>query len=126
MGKLHHLALGALDVAGLAAFYRDRLGLREVRRQHEPEGALRSVWLDLGGALLMIERAEEPSCSVACVGTGVFLLALRLEARRRGELEETLAAAGFPAESRTEHTTYFRDPEGNRVALSSYPIGEYV
>ena len=27
-------------------------------------------------------------------------------------------------EAETEHTLYFRDPEGRRVALSSYPLPE--
>ena len=30
--KLHHLALGARDIDRVAAFYRDLLGLREVKR----------------------------------------------------------------------------------------------
>jgi len=121
-GKLHHLALGARDVERVASFYRDLLGLREVTRHHEPGGRLRSIWLDLGGPVLMVERTEEPARRVEGVGAGPFLLALTAEPEMRDALVRSLPAAGFPIESRTEHTLYFRDPEGNRVALSCHPL----
>lgn len=120
--RLHHIALGARDPECVAAFYRDLLGLREVSRHCEPEGLLRSIWLDLGGPVLMIERTREPARLVRGVGAGPFLVALSVTARVRDESESALAAAGFPVESRTEHTIYFRDVEGNRVALSSYQV----
>ena len=120
--KVHHLALGARDVERVAAFYHDLLGLREVCRHHEPGGALRSIWLDLGGPVLMIEQTEEPARRVQGVGAGPFLLALAAAPSERRVLEKSLGASGFPVDSRTEHTIYFRDPEGNRVALSNYPL----
>ena len=119
---LHHLALGARDLERVAAFYRDLLGLREVSRQHEPCGSLRSIWLDLGGPVLMIERAEGPARQVQRIGAGLFLIALAAEPAERLSLEKSLAAAGFPIEARTEHTIYLRDPEGNRIGISSYPL----
>ena len=120
--KLHHIALGARDVERVAAFYRDRLGLHEVVRHHGPGGVLRSIWLDLGGAVLMIEHTEEQARWVEGVGAGPFLLALSIEPEQRAAVESSLAASGFPAEARTGQTIYFRDPEGNRVALSSHPL----
>jgi catechol 2,3-dioxygenase-like lactoylglutathione lyase family enzyme len=119
--RLHHVALGASDPGLVAAFYRDRLGLREVARHHEPGGRLRSVWLDLGGPVLMIEATAEPPRPVRGVGAGPFLLALGCAPGERDALERSLAGAGVVVESRTAHTIYFRDPEGNRVGLSSYP-----
>ena len=118
--KLHHIALGARDPERVATFYRDLLGLREVRRHHETGGRLRSVWFDLGGAVLMIERTEEPARPVPGIGVGLFLLALAAEPAERVALEESLTASGIPIEDRTEHTIYFRDPEGNRAAISSF------
>lgn len=120
--KFHHLALGARDLERVAAFYRDLLGLREVSRHHEPGGRLRSIWLDLGGPVLMLEHTGEPARRVRGVGAGPFLLALAAEPSDRLALESSLALSGFPIEARTEHTIYLRDPEGNRVALSSYPL----
>ena len=57
---LHHLALGTTEVEGLARFYREVFGLEETARQLDAKGGLRSIWLDLGGALLMIERCGDP------------------------------------------------------------------
>lgn len=122
MRQLHHIALGARDVERVAAFYRDQLGLREVNRHHEPGGQLRSIWLDLGGPVLMIERTDAPSRRVKGVGAGPFLLALAAEAEEWATLEGSLAASGVLVDSRTKFTTYVRDPEGNRVAISSYPL----
>ena len=118
--RLHHVALGARNVAAVAAFYRDLLGLPELSRHHDADGHLRSIWLDLGGPILMVERTGEPLRHARGVGAGPFLLALSATGRERDELERSLAAAGFPVESRTEHTIYLRDAEGNRVAVSSY------
>ena len=122
MSRLHHLALGARDVESLAAFYRGVLSLPEVLRQTEPDGRLRSVWLDLGGPILMIERSSEPQRLVPGIGSGLFLLALLVSEAERERYELALTAAGAPIEERTEHTTYSRDPEGNRIAVSAHPI----
>lgn len=120
--RLHHIALGARDVEGVAAFYRDLLGLREVRRFPLPGGDVRSIWLDLGGAVLMIEGTTEPARRVEGVGAGPFLVALTVADGEREGLESSLAAAGVAVETRGEHTSYLRDPEGNRVAVSHYPL----
>jgi glyoxylase I family protein len=120
--QLHHVALGARDPERVAAFYRDLLGLPEIARHHQSDGTLRSVWLDLGGPVLMIERTEEPARPVTGVGAGLFLLALALSPSESSACEQALGAVGVPVESRTEHTRYFRDPEGNRVAVSTHPI----
>ncbi|MBM4375094.1 MAG: VOC family protein [Deltaproteobacteria bacterium] len=117
---LHHVALGAADVAGLAAFYGEAFGLAEVARHHEGDGALRSIWLELGGSLLMIEHSTEPERRVQ-LGRGPFLLAFRIEPGARASFERTLEERGVVVESRTSFSSYFRDPEGNRVAVSHHP-----
>ena len=122
--RLHHVALGARDVERVAAFYRDLLGLPEVARHLGADGSLRSVWLDLDGTVLMIERSGESPRRVAGVGCGPFLLALALTPEECAACERSLASAGVPIEARTEHSRYFRDPEGNRVAVSSHPLVE--
>ena len=120
---LHGMLRSAPAISNAWQLYRDLLGLREVSRHHEPCGRLRSIWLDLGGPVLMIEQTGEPSRPVLGVGAGFFLIALAAGPADRVVHERTLAMAGFPVESRTEHTIYLRDPEGNRVALSGYPLG---
>lgn len=119
--RLHHIALGARDVERVARFYRDVFALEERARHLDDEGGLRSIWLELGGAVLMVERTREPLRRVEGVGAGAFLLAFSVRPEQRVELERRLEAAGAPVESRTAFTSYARDPEGNRVAVSHYP-----
>ncbi len=119
---LHHLALGTRDVERLARFYIDVLELREVTRHLHPDGALRSVWLDLGGSLLMIEPTLDPPRTVVGVGSGPFLIAVSVSEGQRPAFEARLELAGSVVESRSEFTSYARDPDGNRIALSAYPL----
>lgn len=124
--SLHHLALGARDPETVARFYRDVLGMREVARHHTDGGTLRSVWLSLGArGVLMVERIEGTLASESVtLRPGLFLLAVEVAADERSAWEHRLEAAGHPIEAGTDHTSYTRDPEGNRVALSSYPLPE--
>jgi glyoxylase I family protein len=122
VSMLHHLALGTRDVAALARFYIDVLQLREVTRHLHPDGSLRSVWLDLGGSLLMIEPTNEPPRVVVGVGAGPFLIAVAGSADERARFEARIQGSGAAIESRSEFTSYARDPDGNRIALSEYPL----
>lgn len=120
--RLHHLALGARDVDAVAAFYRETLGLPERSRHQDPAG-LRSVWLELGnGAVLMIERRAGTAAPRGTEERGLFLLAVALDGVSLREAERRIVARGVEVEARTGHTLYFRDPEGNRVALSDHPL----
>jgi catechol 2,3-dioxygenase-like lactoylglutathione lyase family enzyme len=117
MIQLHHLALRSRDVPSLLRFYQQWFQL-EVARDALP----RSVWLSLGpGSVLMIEAAavDEPGVPV---GSQEFL-AFRVSSERRTALRAELLAAGM-LEAETAHTLYFRDPEGRRVGVSSYPLVE--
>jgi len=60
------------------------------------------------------------------VGAGPFLIALAVPAEQRGHFEARLHDAGSVVEARSEFTSYARDPDGNRVALSSYPLSGLV
>jgi len=122
---LHHLALGAIDVERVAGFYSDNFGLPEVARHLDAAGKLRSIWLKLGSPILMVERTTERCRPVDGVDKGLFLLALRVDTVQRIEIEQRLSELGHPVESRTEHSSYFRDPEGNRFAISHYPFDGY-
>jgi catechol 2,3-dioxygenase-like lactoylglutathione lyase family enzyme len=118
---LHHVALGAQNVERVAAFYRDFLGLPEDRRHMDGE-VVRSIWLRMGSSMLMVERTMEPLRQVDGIGAGPFLLAIGVSSDERTELENRLETGGFPIESRSEFTSYTRDPEKNRVAFSCYPL----
>ncbi len=115
MAHLHHLALRTRDLEELLAFYRRWFGLAIVRDQRP-----RAVWLAIEpAAVLMIERAEPEEPAVA--EGSRELVAFAVEAEARATLRERLVAEGL-LEAETEHTLYFRDPEGRRVAVSSYPL----
>lgn len=114
MRVIHHLALRVADLEKARAFYSDLLGLAERERQEDAQG-LRAIWLDAGPVVLMLERAlrgkGDPS------GSG-HLLALAVP--DLGGWEERLRAAGVAVVDRTEHTLYFRDPDGHRVGVSDF------
>ncbi|MHB8810524.1 MAG: VOC family protein, partial [Desulfobulbaceae bacterium] len=55
---LHHIALKVRNLERCEQFYTVVLGLRIMQRHREPDGSLRSVWFDLGGVILMVERCE--------------------------------------------------------------------
>ncbi|MEO8981483.1 MAG: VOC family protein [Polyangiaceae bacterium] len=120
------MALGTTDVGRLARFYCAVLGLVELTRHTRDDGSLRSVWLDLGGAILMIEETAEPARAGNGIGAGFFLIAIAVSAEERGEFEQRLERAGCAIESRTEWTSYARDLDGNRVAVSAYPVSGLV
>ena len=110
--RIHHIALRTGDVEALASFYGSTLGLDVVRRG----GAGGSVWLDAAGTLLMIERADpaEPDIPPGAMELIAFAVKDREAWRRR------LEAAAVAIESETAFTLYFRDPDGRRLAVSTY------
>ena len=125
---MHHLALGAFDVDRVAVFYEQALGLVRLQENKDAAGQLRSIWLRVGiGMVLMIERTEKPrppDRAEAGVVPGWFLLAFAVSVAERSAAEGRLEQAGTVVESRTEFSSYARDPEGNRFAISCYPFPE--
>ena len=118
--KLHHIALGARKVDLLADFYQKAFDLPELTRHFYDDQRLRSVWLDLGGPILMIEDTDAQRPHRDGVDAGPFLLAFTITEEQRPHLEARLLHLGAPIESRTAYTSYARDPEGNRIAISFY------
>lgn len=144
---VHHIAIATPDPHALAIFYRDVLGLPEVRRLKDARG-LRSVWLNMAAPdamqILMLERTDDTAdaatespdssakpaqdqASSTRAGAahpyhwkrpGLHLLALAIPSHDRVRWEEHLHSLGVAIEDRSEFTLYVRDPEGNRIALS--------
>lgn len=112
--RVHHLAFRTGDLAKLERFYVDALGLAVVRRD-----AARSVWLDAGGAVVMLELRDggEPAPPEG----SKELVAFAVEPDARALYMERLARAGVAVEGTTDFTLYVRDPDGRRIGLSSYP-----
>ncbi len=93
----------------LEHFYAGVLGLRVVRR----DDARGSVWLAAGEAVLMLERASDDEPGVPEGARELVAFAVE---------DVSAWETRVKVEARTEHTLYFRDPDGRRVAVSDYPL----
>ncbi len=123
MRTLHHLAIKSQAPQALARFYFELFELPEVQRHTDAQG-LRSIWLQLGEMILMIERAGSPSLheySFQDDPPGLHLIALKIESEEASVWRTRLENAGVTIESQSRFTLYFADPEGNRWGLSSWP-----
>jgi len=110
--RVHHIAFRTRDLERLERFYLDVLALRALRKTD------RSVWLEAGDAILMLERADANEPGVPS-GT-MEMIAFDVEKEARVGWLRRLAENGVAIEAQTEHTLYFRDPDGRRIGLSSY------
>lgn len=111
--RVHHIALLTPHVAIIAEFYRSLLEVEESARHHDDLG-LRSVWLDLDGVILMIERGQ--------LGQGGWhMLTLSIAPDERDLWVARLEARGAGPTGQTDFTLYGRDPDGNAFGLSHYP-----
>lgn len=116
--KLHHVAIQVRDLERARAFYVDVLGLPEVRRQAH------SIWVDAEGTVLMLElcSGQEAADLWKSDRAGLHLLSFAMPSTERARWRGALEAAGHPLEGETDFTLYFRDPDGTRIGISSYPV----
>ena len=115
--RVHHLAFRTPDLARLAAFYEGVLGFARAPGERDPS---RGVWLRADGVILMLERAGigEPAIDARTKE----LVAFAIDAGELSTWRARLADRRVAIEAETAYTIYFRDPDGRRVALSSYPL----
>ncbi|MDX2009540.1 MAG: VOC family protein [Myxococcaceae bacterium] len=121
----HHLALQVRDVERVGAFYRNVLGLVEVKRWTRDDGSLRSLWLAVEGSdpfagFLALEHL--PGAAPSSNGLGPSMVALRIAPDARARVVDELRGHGVPIEKQTGWTLYVRDPEGTLVGLSHHPF----
>jgi catechol 2,3-dioxygenase-like lactoylglutathione lyase family enzyme len=107
--QIHHVALRTSDLPRLQRYYMEELGFAVVSRD-EARG---SVWLNAGGAVLMLERAEPGEPAIPAGSRELLAFAVDDKEAWRGRVT---------VEAETRHTLYFRDPDGRRLAVSSYPF----
>lgn len=119
---VHHVAIQVVDVARVAQFYREVLGLNEKARHFREDGVLRSIWIETTpeGSFLAIEDVSRFRPSRGELGAS--MVALRVDpADRRGWIER-LKKFGVEVFKETRWTLYVKDPEGNVVGLSHHPF----
>lgn len=122
MLQLHHLALGAQDVVKVANFYAQAFELPVFETHLYADRSVRSIWLELSQGVLMIERAEGSPHLVRRIGSGLFLIAFQVSEAEKDACQQRVIAAGGQLDGSSEHSIYARDPENNRIAVSSYPL----
>lgn len=112
---LHHIALRTTAPAELADFYVRVCGLVPVAEA--PSNAA-GPWLSAGGTIVMIEprQADEPGPTPGTLD----LLAFQASQPDLSSLLRFLTEQRVVVEATTQFTAYFRDPDGRRVALSTY------
>ncbi len=112
---MHHLALRTPDPSALADFYARALDLREIRRNVDDDG-IRSVWLDLDGAILMLERGRAGGSGAGW--DGLFIQAQAGSGQAWADRWRSLDIVG---DGSSAYSLYAVDPEGNRFGVSSFP-----
>ena len=119
--RIHHIALRTRRLAKLAHFYRRVLGLPQLRT-NRAAGRVRSVWLEAGRTILMLERADATEPGIPRGSLGLVAFAVDRAEHRR--LLARLERLGVPLDGEpTAFTSYFRDPDGRRVAVSHFAPG---
>jgi catechol 2,3-dioxygenase-like lactoylglutathione lyase family enzyme len=117
MPGLHHIALRVTNCSASARFYSQAFSLREIRRAGDDTG-LRAVWLDAGGAVLMLERAIRGQGAPEGSGHVLVFPCADLDAAIAH-----LEGLGIAVTDRTASTLYVEDPDGHRAGLSVYAFG---
>jgi catechol 2,3-dioxygenase-like lactoylglutathione lyase family enzyme len=111
--RVHHVAFRTASAAHLDALERFYAGVLDLAVIRRTDG--RSIWLDAGGSILMLEVRDEGEPAVPPGSKELVAFAVSKDVIDR------LAAARVPIENRTAYTLYVRDPDGRRIGLSSYP-----
>ncbi len=121
LGAVDQVALMVSDVDAAERFYGGVLGLRQTMRPHPG-----MVFFDCGGMSLLLEKAHEPVTK----GGSVLYFRCADIAVTANELEGRGVTFEHPIHLITRQSTYdlymafFRDPDGNMLALSQKaPIG---
>lgn len=116
--SVHHIALKVRDLGLCEKFYAQVLGLPVMDRLADESGAPRSVWLKCGDAILMLERAD---AETKIKNAGWHLMALKMPIDKRDGWKKKLTEHEVAIEDESPYSIFFKDPEGNKLALSHHP-----
>lgn len=120
MLSVHHIALKTKNVEKLAEFYESLFSFHKIKDHFDEQGKLRSIWLKVESIILMIERQDESYIKVDSP-SGLFLMSFKIEESEKESWRIRLAQNQVSVEEESNCTLYFRDLDGNRLALSHYP-----
>jgi methylmalonyl-CoA/ethylmalonyl-CoA epimerase len=113
--RIGQIAINAKDVPRATAFYRDVLGVR-----HLFDAGPKLAFFDLGGVRLMLSTAEKPEFDHP--GSILYLVVADIDAAYGALKEKGVAFEDQPhlLAKMADHElwmTFFRDSEGNLLAL---------
>ncbi|MCB1172675.1 MAG: VOC family protein [Leptospiraceae bacterium] len=125
---INHMAIASPDPQALARFYTEILQLERIVL--DPDAA--SVWLRAGTSILMIEDLSgssrfTPAHPVNMATKyhdrqpGFHALIFAIEVDTFKSWKKRIESAGVQIEAHSAYSLYFRDPEKNRIGLSTYP-----
>ena len=115
--RVHHIAFRTDDPETLSQFYEGVLGLTRIREQPGY-----SIWLELGSAVLMLEKRSEDE--PANRPGALDMIAFHVTEAQREFLGKKLTQNGVEIEDGGQYTTYFRDPDGRRIGISHYDFAD--
>ena len=119
---IHHLAVMVRDLERAERFYVGVLGLPVTQRWTDDQGLPRSIWVELSaGAFLAIEKATASGARTDD-DPGWHCVTLGISSLEREPWRTRLEAAGHPVVRASDFTLYVRDPEGNLIGLSHWPV----
>ncbi|TGL26102.1 VOC family protein [Leptospira bourretii] len=107
---IHHIAIGTPNPSNLAEFYLQIPGAKKLQEFLYETGAVRSVWIDFGSIILMLEEGEKKSPRA---------LVFQWEETKRSEWIQFLNQVKI--QNQTDYTVYFLDNESNLLGVSQYP-----
>jgi glyoxylase I family protein len=119
---IHHLAVKTADLARAENFWVNIVGLSVLQRHDDNQGRPRSVWCQLKTGFLAIERAESAKAIKADGDPGWHGVMLGIAVEERASMAAHFVRHGHPIFKETDYTFYVRDPDGNLVGFSHYPV----
>jgi len=123
---IDHVALAVRDVAGSARWYIEVLGF-EPRHEGMWNGV--PLFVGKGRTALALFPAQEHALAPASRGERIGMLHLAFRATRAeflaAQRDLRLRGISFAVQDHEiSHSIYFHDPDGNRLEITTYEVGD--
>ena len=119
--RVHHIAIQVADLAAMSAFYRDLLGLTETKAARDGV-----TWFTAGEIILMLEPVNGAIRDEVFASStpGLHVVSFGIDVATRDAWKEKFATRPILLERETPYSLFIRDPEGNRIGLTHFPVAE--